>query len=74
MADKVLDVCGEVCPMPVLKTKKALEKMKSGQTLEVIVDYTPSKENVQRFANFEGNEILEVNEEGDIIKILVKKA
>jgi len=74
MADITLDVCGEVCPMPVLRTKKALEGMKSGETLEVIVDYPPSKENVQRFAASEGNEILEINEEEDIIKILVKKA
>jgi len=48
MADKTLDVCGEVCPMPVLRTKRALEEMKAGETLEVIVDYPPSKENVRR--------------------------
>jgi tRNA 2-thiouridine synthesizing protein A len=74
MADKVLDVCGDVCPIPVLRTKNALERMKSGEVLEVIVDYTPSKENVQRYANSEGNEILEINEEDNKIKIFVKKA
>jgi len=73
MADITLDVCGEVCPMPVLKTKKALEGMKPGEVLEVIVDYPPSRENVQRFATSEGNEILGVEEEGNKIKILVKK-
>ena len=74
MADKTLNVCGEVCPMPVLRTKKALEVMKPGQTLEITVDYPPSQENVQRFAVSQGNEVLEVEEEGDIIKILLKKA
>ncbi len=73
MADITVDVCGEVCPMPVLKTKKALEGMKPGEVLEVIVDYPPSRENVQRFATSEGNEILGVEEEGNKIKILVKK-
>ncbi len=73
MADKTLDVCGEVCPMPVLRTKRALEEMKAGETLEVIVDYPPSKENVRRLALSEGNEILEVKEEGNLIKILIRK-
>ena len=73
MADKTLDVCGEVCPMPVLRTKRALEEMKAGETLEVIVDYPPSKENVRRFALSEGNEVLEVKEEGNLIKILIRK-
>jgi len=73
MADKTLDVCGEVCPMPVLRTKRALEEMKAGETLEVIVDYPPSKENVRRFALSEGNEVLEIKEEGNLIKILIRK-
>ncbi len=73
MADKTLDVCGEVCPMPVLRTKRALEEMKAGETLEVIVDYPPSKENVRRLALSEGNEVLEVKEEGNLIKILIRK-
>jgi len=73
MADKTLDVCGEVCPMPVLRTKRALEEMKAGETLEVIVDYPPSKENVRRLALSEGNEVLEIKEEGNLIKILIRK-
>ena len=73
MADKSLDVCGEVCPMPVLRTKRALEEMKAGETLEVIVDYPPSKENVRRLALSEGNEVLEIKEEGNLIKILIRK-
>ncbi len=74
MADLTIDVCGEVCPVPVMKTDEALSTMKTGQTLEVIVDYPPSKENVQRLATFRGNKIVEVKEEGEIIKILIEKA
>ena len=59
--------------MPVLRTKKALEVMKSGQTLEVTVDYPPSKENVQRFAVSQGNEVLGIEEEGNITKIFAKE-
>jgi tRNA 2-thiouridine synthesizing protein A len=73
MADITLDVCGEVCPMPVVKTKETLKGMKAGQTLEVTVDYPPSRENVQRFALSTGNEVVEVKEEGALARILIKK-
>ena len=36
MADTTLDASGLNCPLPILKTKKALNKMESGQILEVI--------------------------------------
>ncbi len=73
MAEKVLDVRGQVCPMPVLKTKDTLEKLSSGDILEVIVDYPPSKENVKRFAESQGHEILEIKEEGEIIRLKIRK-
>jgi len=73
MADVKLDVCGEVCPMPVVKTKKALENMEPGQVLEVIIDYPPAKENVKRFAINHGHEVIDVVEEGGNFKILIKK-
>ncbi len=73
MADKTLDVRSEVCPMPVVRTKDTLKEMSSGETLEVIVDYPPSKENVKRYAINSGNEVLKISDEGGVIKILIKK-
>ena len=69
-----INVCGEVCPMPVLRTKNALEEMKSGEILEVITDYPPSKENIQRFVVSQGNEVLKVDEQTEIIKLFIEKA
>ena len=69
-----INVCGEVCPMPVLRTKNALEEMKSGEILEVITDYPPSKENIQRFVVSQGNEVLKVDEQAEIIKLFIEKA
>ena len=40
MADLMVDACGEVCPMPVIKIKKALQDMSSGQILEVLIKYS----------------------------------
>ena len=67
----ILDVCGEVCPIPVVKTKAMLDKMKKGDILEVIVDYPPSKENVKRLAEHEGCKV-EI-EEGEKIKLIIQK-
>ncbi|MHA1775435.1 MAG: sulfurtransferase TusA family protein [Promethearchaeota archaeon] len=46
--DEELDVCGLVCPMPALKTKKKLMTLKPGQVLKVILDYEPAVESVPR--------------------------
>jgi len=73
MSNITIDLKGEVCPMPVLKTKMALEKMLPGQILEIIVDYPPSKENIERFVTSQGNEIIGIKEEGTEIRITVKK-
>ena len=74
MPDVTLDVCGEVCPLPVMKTNEALTKMKSGETLEVIVDYPPSKENVRRLATSKGHEIVNIAEQEEIVRLLIKKS
>ncbi|MHA1792384.1 MAG: sulfurtransferase TusA family protein [Promethearchaeota archaeon] len=46
--DDELDARGLVCPVPALKTKKALSKMPNGKVLRVITDYEPASESVPR--------------------------
>ncbi|MBD3197745.1 MAG: hypothetical protein GF317_22020 [Candidatus Lokiarchaeota archaeon] len=46
--DLELDVCGQVCPVPALKTKKELRKCRPGTVLKVITDYKPASESVPR--------------------------
>jgi len=46
--DIELNVCGLVCPVPALKTKKQLMKMRPGTVLKVITDYKPASESVPR--------------------------
>jgi tRNA 2-thiouridine synthesizing protein A len=70
---KRLDVRGEVCPMPVLKTKKAMEEIAEGEILEIILDYPPSRENVRRFLLSQGHEIIEMVEEGGVTRIKARK-
>ena len=53
---KEIDCRGLACPIPALKTKKALEAIASGQIL-TIVDNNAAKENVTRLADFMGCEV-----------------
>jgi len=55
----VLDVTGYVCPHPQIYTKKALEKMRSGDVLEVLFDNPSSAESVTAMCESRGDEILE---------------
>lgn len=53
---KEIDVRGLSCPLPVVRTKKALEEIKEG-TITVLVDNPESKENVRRFAISQGCDV-----------------
>jgi len=35
-----INCLGDMCPIPILKTKKALKKMKSGETVQVVTDHS----------------------------------
>ncbi len=53
-----LDVCGYVCPHPQLYTKKALEKIASGEVLELVFDNPSSGESIAAMCENAGNELV----------------
>ena len=57
--DRELDARGLNCPLPILKAKKALSDMASGQTLRVVATDPGSVRDFQAFAKQTGNELLE---------------
>jgi tRNA 2-thiouridine synthesizing protein A len=63
MADQTLDASGLNCPMPILKTKKALKQMESGQVLEVISTDAGSVKDMEAFCNQTGNKLISINED-----------
>lgn len=70
---KTIDECGEVCPIPDVDTKRALAKMKSGEILEVLIDYPLSKERIPATVERMGHEVLLVEETGPSAwRILIK--
>ena len=57
--DKEIDTRGLNCPLPILKAKKALADMQSGQLLQVLATDAGSVRDFQAFAKQTGNELLE---------------
>jgi len=69
-----LDVTGYVCPHPQIYTKKALEKLKEGDTLEVLFDNPSSAESISAMCENNGNEITDRNSEGGKFTFQITKA
>ena len=64
-AHKDLDTRGLNCPLPILKAKKALAEMESGQLLKVIATDPGSMRDFQAFARQTGNELVEQSAAAD---------
>ena len=58
-AQKELDTRGLNCPLPILKAKKALADMQSGELLKVVATDAGSMRDFQAFARQTGNELVE---------------
>lgn len=71
--DKELDASGLSCPLPILKTKKALNDLVSGQVLKVIATDPGSVKDMQAFANQTGNPLLSSAEENKTYVFYLKK-
>ena len=70
----LLDVTGYVCPHPQLYTKKALEKMRDGEVLELVFDNPSSAESIEAMCDSAGNEIAErVTEKGTYTWRILKR-
>ncbi|MFD1361067.1 sulfurtransferase TusA family protein [Lentibacillus salinarum] len=73
-AAKVLDAKGMACPMPVVKTKKAIDEIDSGDILEVHATDKGAKSDLTAWAKSGGHELVDEAEEGDVLKFWIKKA
>ncbi|HEX5091362.1 MAG TPA: sulfurtransferase TusA family protein [Burkholderiales bacterium] len=60
--DKELDARGLNCPLPILRAKKALTDMTSGQVLKIVATDPGSVKDFQAFAKQTGNELLQHGE------------
>ncbi|MBL0352745.1 MAG: sulfurtransferase TusA family protein [Candidatus Dechloromonas phosphoritropha] len=71
--DRDLDVKGLNCPLPILRTKKALAEMETGQVLRVQATDPGSVKDFAAFAKQTGNELLEQKEKNRVFEFYLKR-
>lgn len=72
--DKELDTRGLACPLPVLKTRRALNELNPGQVLKIVATDGGTPKEIQDFAALTGNELLlSRHQNGEYIMFLRKK-
>lgn len=73
MVAQTLDTKGLNCPLPILKAKKAIKDLQSGDVLEVLATDPGSVKDFEAFARATGNELMEHSEDGGVFRFLLKK-
>lgn len=71
--DRELDARGLSCPLPILKTKKSLNEIASGQVLKIVATDPGSVKDMQAFSNQTGHPLLSSTEENKAFVFYLKK-
>jgi rhodanese-related sulfurtransferase/TusA-related sulfurtransferase len=72
--DFVLDAKGLACPMPIVRTKKAMTNLDAGQVLEVQATDIGSKADIKAWAQSSGHQYLGTIEEDNVLKHYLRKS
>jgi len=72
-ADQVLDCSGMLCPMPVVKTTKAIRQLQTGQVLKLIATDPGAPPDMAAWSRQTGNEILDQSEEDGKFVFYIKR-
>ena len=70
---QALDARGLLCPMPVIKTAKAMKELAPGEVLKLTATDRGSIADIPAWAETTGNEVIEWHEEGDAIVFFLRK-
>lgn len=70
---KSLDARGLSCPLPVLKTKQAMDEIVAGEVLEVLATDPGAKSDIAAWSKRTGNELLETAEGDGVFKFYIRK-
>jgi tRNA 2-thiouridine synthesizing protein A len=71
--DREVDARGLNCPLPILRTKKALNDMQSGQLIQILATDPASVRDFQAFARQTGNELVEQGERDGAFYFVLKR-
>ncbi|MCL6599787.1 MAG: sulfurtransferase TusA family protein [Alicyclobacillus macrosporangiidus] len=72
--DKTIDCKGLSCPMPIVRTKKAIDEMEAGQVLEVVATDPGSVADVKGWAHRTGHQFLGTITEGKVFRHFIRKS
>ncbi|SEH77332.1 TusA-related sulfurtransferase [Halobacillus karajensis] len=72
-AVKTLDATGLACPMPIVKIKKAIQELSSGDVLEIHATDQGAKSDLAAWAKSGGHELLKDTEEDGVLKFWIQK-
>jgi tRNA 2-thiouridine synthesizing protein A len=72
-ADQVLDAKGLLCPMPIVKSAKAMKELVPGQVLKIMATDRGAAADIPAWARDTGHELLSSHEEGDVLVFFVRK-
>ena len=73
-ADKVMDLKGLPCPIPIVKVSKGIKEVELGQVIEAISTDPGALADFPAWAKTSGNEILETVQDDGVIKFYIKRA
>lgn len=68
-----LDLRGLYCPIPILRTREEIEKVKIGNLLRVMADDPAAEEDLKRWAKRTGQEVVNVKKEGEEITVTIRR-
>ena len=68
-----LDVKGLQCPMPIVKTAKAMKELSSGDVIQVIATDPGSMKDISAWSKATGNELLEASAADGVFKFVLRK-
>ena len=71
--DFELDVRGEACPYPLIRTKQQVDKLQKGEVLKVLANDPVAPQNIDAWVKKSGNELLAVELDGGTYNIFVRK-
>jgi len=72
--DQLVDAKGLACPMPIVRTKKAMNELEPGKVLEIQATDKGSTADIKAWAKSTGHQFLGTVEEGDVLKHYLRKA
>ena len=68
-----MDCIGLYCPMPVLNTRQAMDKLTVGETLEVLADDPAAEPDIKSWAKRTGQKILLIEKTSEGLRFLIQK-